>query len=291
MNGLHPADRVDAFAPAGAPGSVDAFAPIGLEELTARAALQTRVDRKYVVPVTALAGILADLGPETRVLEIAGVRRFRYESVYFDTPELESYRMAVHARRHRFKMRTRAYVDSATAYLEVKTRGARSATVKERLAYDFEARRELTADGLHYAHESLDGAGFDLDPGRLRRTVVTTYDRATLFIPGFSPGFLSEDESPAGPAHPESRATIDTRLTWELDPSVAGAARRLATPAIAIVETKSGSRPSGVDRLLWSHGHRPATISKYGTGLAALHPELPANKWSRTLRRHFHPAV
>ncbi|OUE09106.1 hypothetical protein CMsap09_09190 [Clavibacter michiganensis] len=56
---------------------------------------------------------------------------------------------------------------------------------------------------------------------------------------------------------------------------------------MAIVETKSGSRPSAVDRLLWSHGHRPSTISKYGTGLAALRDDLPSNKWNRVLRRHF----
>ena len=31
---------------------------------------------------------------------------------------------------------------------------------------------------------------------------------------------------------------------------------------------------------------RPVKISKYGTAMAAMH-ELPANKWSRTLRRYF----
>jgi hypothetical protein len=262
------------------PLDLDAFAPISLEELTARAALQTRVDRKYVVPVGELPGILSHLGAETRVLELGGVRAFRYESVYFDTPELTSYRMAAHARRRRFKLRTRAYVDSATAYLEVKTRGARSATVKERLEYDFDERSVLNDDGLLYAHDTLDGAGFDLEPERLRRTVVTRYRRATLFVPG-----------DGRDAHPESRATVDTQLAWELDPAVTGRGRRVETPGIAIVETKSGSRPSGVDRLLWAHGHRPSTISKYGTGLAALAPALPANKWSRVLRRHFTSAA
>jgi hypothetical protein len=56
---------------------------------------------------------------------------------------------------------------------------------------------------------------------------------------------------------------------------------------MAIVETKTGSTASRVDRLLWSRGHRPVRISKYATGLAALHPELPTGVWRRTLRRHF----
>jgi hypothetical protein len=54
-----------------------------------------------------------------------------------------------------------------------------------------------------------------------------------------------------------------------------------------IIETKSGSRTSEVDRLLWSHGHRPATISKFGTGLAAMRHDLPSNKWARVIRHHF----
>jgi hypothetical protein len=28
-------------------------------------------------------------------------------------------------------------------------------------------------------------------------------------------------------------------------------------------------------------------MSKYATGLAALRPDLPANRWSAVLRRHF----
>ena len=32
-----------------------------------------------------------------------------------------------------------------------------------------------------------------------------------------------------------------------------------------------------------NRAHRPARISKYATGMALLHPELPANRWYRTL--------
>ena len=61
----------------------------------------------------------------------------------------------------------------------------------------------------------------------------------------------------------------------------------LRVPRLAIIETKSGSAPSSADRTLWHHGYRPQRISKYATGLAALHPELPANRWHRVLDRHF----
>ncbi|MCS5736267.1 polyphosphate polymerase domain-containing protein [Herbiconiux daphne] len=286
-----PAAATRVSPPASATRRVHDFAPIGLEELVERASLQTRVDRKYVVPVAALDGILADIAasgetggaaPESsaaRVLELGGIRDFRYESVYFDTPDLRSFWMAAHARRRRFKMRTRSYVDSATAYLEVKTRGARSATVKDRLEYEFADRALLNPHGLDYVHDTLDTAGFDdIEPENLVATLITRYRRTTLFVPGDG-------------LRPESRATIDTHLSWAIGDggTRAGRGHALDTPGIVIVETKSGSRASAVDRILWAHGHRPATISKYGTGLAALRPELTANKWSRMLRRHFAP--
>ena len=54
---------------------------------------------------------------------------------------------------------------------------------------------------------------------------------------------------------------------------------------MAIVETKSAGPPSDADRALWSLGHRPTRVSKFGTSLAALRPELPSNTWTRALGR------
>jgi hypothetical protein len=252
-----------------ATASLARLAPISLDELVERASLQTRIDRKYVVPAAHLGSLLADLDPATRVLEIDGLRDFRYESVYFDTPELTSYWMAARQRRKRFKVRTRTYVDSDSTFLEVKTKGARSATVKDRLEYSPDERREVSPEGYDYAWSTLEDAGFDeLEPTILVPTLITRYARTTLFVPGSA-----------------SRATIDTGLRWVIDEE-----HPLERDDMAIVETKSGSQASDVDRLLWAHGHRPATISKYGTGLAALRHDLPSNKWSRILRRHFDAA-
>jgi hypothetical protein len=254
---------------------------IGLAELTERAGLLTRIDRKYVLPRSELDAVLGDLDPGVRVLDIDGVRSSAYESVYFDTPELTSFLMAAHPRRRRFKIRTRTYVDSAQSYLEVKTRGGRGATVKERLPYAIDDRSTLTSEGRRYTDSVLDEAAITAAEGRdLVPTLMTRYLRTTLFVPDSS-----------------SRATIDTDLSWSTlyplvrsDRTVTGPEdrrNRLDRPHLAIVETKSGSRASAVDRILWAHGHRPATISKYGTGMAALCSDLPGNKWAPVLRRYF----
>ncbi|WP_411700608.1 polyphosphate polymerase domain-containing protein [Conyzicola sp.] len=239
---------------------------ISLDELIAAAALQTRVDRKYILRAHEADAVLEKLDATTRVLEIDGQRASNYESVYFDTPGLLSYRMAATGRRRRFKLRTRSYVDTAESYLEMKTRGARGTTIKDRLPYLMRDRDALTPDGREYADAALDGIGID-HPEQLDLvpTLVTRYRRATLYVP-----------------NSQSRATVDTDLSWETND---GAVLRL--PRSVIIETKSGQRTSDVDRLLWSHGHRPATISKFGTGLAAMRHDLPSNKWARVLRHHF----
>lgn len=240
--------------------------PIGLDELVADAALLTRVDRKYAMSAAEARGVLAELPDNTRVLTIEGQQAFTYESFYFDTPDLLSYRMAALGRRRRFKLRTRAYVDSEDAYLELKTRGARSATVKERIPYRFEQRHALNHEARRYADTGLSELGID-QPERLllHPTLATRYRRTTLLAPDGG-----------------GRATIDAHLSWELPDGTV-----MTLPDLVIVETKSGQRTGVIDRMLWNHGIRPTTISKYGTGLAALRPDLPSNKWARVLRRRF----
>jgi hypothetical protein len=238
--------------------------PIGLDELTERAALQTRVDRKYLVPAGEVDGVLAGVGPDTMVLEIDGARSFGYESVYFDTPDLVSYLLAARRRRRRFKVRTRTYLDSCRCWLEVKTRGSRGHTVKHRLEYEPD-QHVTVAPGRQFIDSVLDDESISGTCGMVFEPVlVTRYRRSTLLLPAA-----------------ESRVTIDTDLTWEHGRS------RLRLPELAIIETKTGSTASCVDRLLWSCGYRPLRISKYATGLAALRPDLPATRWRRTLRQHF----
>ncbi|MFI8633387.1 polyphosphate polymerase domain-containing protein [Microbacterium sp. NPDC077663] len=245
------------------------FDAVSLDEMVAEAALLARVDRKYVVPQSALHDLLSQVDDRTRVLEIGGARRFAYESVYFDTPDLLSFHMAAQPRRRRFKLRTRTYVDTEAAYLEIKTRGARGTTVKERSEYDIAQRAVLTPDAQEEVAAAFAAIGVDTHRvEELGATLVTRYARATLLAPDHS-----------------SRATIDTDLRWDR-PDGTG----FSLPDLAIVETKSPSSASVLDRLLWRSGHRPVSVSKYATGLAALSPDLPRNRWGRLLRGPFSPS-
>lgn len=246
---------------------------VGLAELDALAALQTRRDVKYLVPGDRLTAVLAGVPDGTRVLEIEGRRAFGYESVYFDTADLVAHRAAAHRRPRRFKVRSRLYVDSGLQFLEVKTKDRHGNTVKQRIAYPLWAHGRLTPEGLAFA------AGFaEVAPhaGRLRPALLTRYSRTTLLLPG--------------PTH--ARVTLDTGLVVEDRLSCGEQCRSrgdLHASAgfgdLVVVETKTSSWPSPVDRLLWAAGHRPLSLSKYSMGVALLDPDQPANKWHRGLVR------
>ena len=246
---------------------VAALAPVPLDELVAEAALLTRVDRKYVLPLADAERVVAALPAGTRVLEIGGHRGLRYETVYFDTPDLLSFRLAAHGRRRRFKLRTRSYLDTGSTFLEMKTRGARGSTQKDRDAYADAVPDRLTPAARDEVALALDAIGIpaaradDLD-SRLR----TLYRRATLLLPGEGGG-------------PSSRATVDLDLEW-----VDATGRGFLLPRFAIVETKSPGQAGRLDRALWRAGHRPQRISKYATGLAALHRRRDLAERSRRHR-------
>lgn len=265
--------------------------PTTLEDLNSAASLLTRVDRKYLVASSAAQNVVDALTGRALVLDIDGRRSFSYASTYFDTPGLDSYLQAARKRRHRFKIRTRSYLDSGLTFLEVKTRGPRGATIKQRLDYRAADADRLTEEGIDFVVECLAPLTGSAQEARrtaqsLRPVMATTYRRTTLHLP--------DDDA---------RATIDTDLAWtalaprsgassgpssttgagRTRPTVVGRGASRAAGPFAVVETKNPARHSPTDRYLWAAGHRPSRISKYATGMAALHPELPANKWHHIL--------
>lgn len=234
--------------------------PIGLAELNELAELHTRVDRKYIVDEHMLERLLAD-HRDLSVLEIDGRRQFAYESVYFDTEGFELHRAAATDRRRRFKVRTRLYADSGVTALEVKAKDGQARTVKHRLDYDTADRHRLTEVGREFVDFHAMAAGF---AERLAPVLTTRYVRSTLV-------------DVAG----GSRSTFDSGLVCtDTDGSAVSLDR-------VIIETKSDGPAGPIDRWLWHHGVRPIKLSKYCTTLVQLRPELPSNKWHRTIHRYF----
>ena len=244
---------------------------IGLDELNKRAAMLTRVDRKYALDAATASAILSHLPEDVLVLNIDGQVSQGYASTYYDTPDMDSYLLTALKRRRRFKVRTRSYLSSGASFLEVKTRGPRGVTVKKRMAISWdEAGAPLAGERRQWVAGKVEKTGYGHLVPALEPVLAGSYERNTLLLPDG-----------------QGRATVDTKLTWR---SLRTDGTEVTRPDLVIIETKSGATPSVVDHLLWEGGVRPVKISKYGTAMAAMHA-LPANKWHRTLDRYFHEYV
>lgn len=228
--------------------SLDAFAPISLAELEARAALAVRTDRKHVIDRAAAGRLLAILAPTHTVLEIGGRRAFAYDTTYFDTADLACFRAHAQGRRRRFKCRTRLYADTELCALEVKLRGHRDQTVKLRRPLPASRHGHLGADGAAFVRECV-GTVPPLAPALRGR-----HTRVTLVGDG-------------------ERCTLDFDLRYVGGGELPG--------DLVIVEAKSERGRSAAERALRALGSHPSPCSKYCLGVAlqrraAAPPELRA---------------
>ncbi|MCW4465994.1 polyphosphate polymerase domain-containing protein [Glutamicibacter sp. MNS18] len=237
--------------------------PIGLDEVIAEAALQTRVDRKFLLTPGEFTALARRLGEEFRIMEIDGLRTFRYESVYFDTEDFEQYRAHRQGRRRRYKVRSRTYADTGLSMFEIKTKGLRGATVKHRIEQDPREAGMLTEHSLGFLDEVVTREyGEHVPP--LQPVLDSSYVRGTFVNP------LDGE-----------RVTCDVELSYANDE------RRIDGPDLIVVETKSADGRGVSDQALAELGIRPVSMSKYCIGIALLNPQLPANKWSRLLHQRF----
>jgi len=259
------------YAPAGAaaPATVPtadasclvrALPAIGLDELNEHAALQDRIDVKYIVPLAQLALLVQGLGPVYRALEIDGRRAFRYRTTYYDTADMLLVREHIQQRRRRFKCRKRRYLDSDRSVFEVKLKGTRGRTVKHAMACD--PGDELRPEDAAFLRELLQRAyGRDLRE-TLRPSLVASCQRMTIAAP-----------------------ELGERLTYDVGLNFGGG--RL-DERFAIVESKSSRGGARVDRALLAMGVRPVNgCSKYLLGMALTRDGVRDNNLRPLLRRYF----
>lgn len=232
------------------------FEPVSLEEIQ-DVALLRRFDTKMVLREEQLTQILARLSEAYAVLEIDGRRIHRYQTLYFDTPELQFYHQHHNGQRSRYKVRVRAYEDSGLAFLEVKRKTNQELTVKERLLLP-ELTPCLSAEG-----EAFLAAALPIAPAMLIPTLGNEFHRLTL---------VNQNRM--------ERVTLDIGMSFRL--GRAG----LVLPGIIVAEIKHSicslrSEFIGQARLL---GLRPVSFSKYCVGMALLAPQLKHNHFKPQLR-------
>lgn len=244
-------------------GALAQLPPITLDEVLAEAELQTRVDRKYLVPIDTFVELMSRLRDRFAALAINGQRSFRYESVYFDTPSLGLYHQHLQRRRYRYKVRTRSYLDSGECSFEVKLKGNRSETVKARMPYPLADRARLTEPAWEFLDEQVRTAYGIAVGEQLQPALTTTYRRSTLVD-----------------RVDRARMTCDVNLRF-----ADGRSAVEVLPDSVLVESKTAGRAGVADLVLRDLLVRPIQVSKYCAAAALLNPQLRANPWHRTLRQ------
>jgi hypothetical protein len=220
--------------------------------------LQDRIDTKYLLDVRELPALLKALQPHYRVLEVAGARLMGYQTLYFDTPEFSLYQAQHNGRPDRYKARSRRYVQTRQAFLEVKHKNVQSRTLKNRIATP-ELMTELDDDARAFFALHLPAVSAALEPKLWNR-----YRRVTLAAHGGG-----------------------ERITFDLD---IGFGKELITtglPGLVVAELKQDrvDRDSPFRLEMRARGVRPIGFSKYCVGAALLHPTLKHNRFKPELLR------
>jgi hypothetical protein len=82
------------------------FPSISLKEMDG-VALMNRTDTKFMLSIIELEEILALLSDKYHVLEINGLRKNSYETLYYDTADFLFYRRHHSGKKNRYKIRKR----------------------------------------------------------------------------------------------------------------------------------------------------------------------------------------
>lgn len=240
------------------------FSPLSLADLNAKAEMMERIDNKYIVPRDALARILPDLQDRFDILDIDQRRAFTYDTRYFDDARHSAYYEHHQGRRKGFKVRTRSYADAGLCYLEVKVKGGRGMTMKNRIPHDPDRSDRLDAKAWDYIRTTYSDHYARPFRYALQWTLDIRYKRITL---------VARDGG--------ERMTIDTDLAF----ASANRHRRCGSDMF-IIETKSALGRGFADLCLRRVHERPmGKCSKYCIGMAALGEVTRANLFLPAMRK------
>ncbi len=233
------------------------FPSISLEEMDA-VSLMDRVDTKYVFSINALSDILSDAIHHYRILEINQVRQHLYDSLYFDTNDLQMYHWHHNKRLNRYKIRFRKYVNSnGLTFLEIKFKDNKEKTYKKRKKYQ-NIESQIPSVLQNFIQQQTPFTTELLYP-----TLQIQYYRMTL---------VNNDWS--------ERVTIDTNLTFN------NFHQNISLKNIAIAEVKRSSYASHTAflKLIKQHHIREGGLSKYCTGIALTNSNIKKNNFLPFLR-------
>ena len=240
---------------------LESLSPITLEEM-AGVKLLNRIDTKYLTNEATLARVLADAAAAGyRALVADGVKISPYNSVYFDTPELRMLLDHHNRRLVRQKVRTRVYVNSGSAFLEIKRKNNHGRTKKKRIGieeFEMMGFAGNPAACAYLAKHSRFTVG-DLTP-----VLSTAFKRITLVNPPRT-----------------ERLTIDTALFFRNFRT----GKQVSLQDTVIIELKQDAHAaSQMKGILLDNRVKPVRISKYCIAETLTDPSAKSNRFKPKVR-------
>ena len=246
---------------------IQGFEPISLEEMDG-VKLMNRIDTKYVVPLSLLPEILESAQTDYFAQEIEGKRIAVYDTIYYDTDDLDMYIRHHDRQLARQKIRVRQYVNTNETYLEVKRKNNKGRTSKRRMVVKgFDIDADTIGHGKKHDRTVAEFIALKsrYEWSELTPHLRTQFQRITL----------------VNKAKTE-RLTIDMNLVW--GNIVSGQSE--CFPQMVIIELKrDGNVPSRMTKIMQEYRVKPLKISKYCVGTALTTPGLKKNRFKDKIRR------
>jgi hypothetical protein len=236
---------------------VNDFNSISLSEIET-ASLMNRRDTKYVIDLPCTAALLQYLSNDYKVLEIDSKRIFKYHSTYFDTDTLTLFKQHHTGRLNRYKIRFRNYVDTGSAFFEIKYKNNHGRTLKSRISTTNNDGKAINSKEMTFLETTT-----PLNPKNLISTLSIDYDRITLIN-----------------AEKTERVTIDLNLTF-----VNGSeTKKFAN--MAVIEVKHDKTNVSLARTFFKNSKiRMGGISKYCIGVMLLFEKVNQNRFKHKYNR------
>jgi len=225
------------------------FEEINLKQMD-NVKLMNRVDVKYMIPIHLLPQILDEALPYYRILEIKGERISAYQSLYFDTPQLDLYHHHQAGRRNRYKIRFRKYINTSVSFLEIKHKNNKGRTIKKRIESSTE--KGFSPETLQFLETASPYRSSDI-----QENLGVNYHRMTFV-----------------------NRTSNERLTIDLDLHFQGNNQTVNFPKIAVVEVKQEQlKGSPIVDILRKYNLREGSLSKYCLGIISTFPLIKYNRF------------
>lgn len=232
--------------------TLSCYTPISLEEMD-HVKLLDRIDTKFVIPEDLLPQYLATVASHYNLLVIGEETLHPYETLYFDTPGFDLYKMHHNGKRNRYKLRCRKYVTSGIVYFEIKTKTNTDRTIKSRIPL------EVISETLDVP---LNKYISDNTPGEFNNYIPTLrvfFDRLTLVN-----------------KQANERVTIDINIRYLRN----GIEKIIDN--IVIVEVKQEKHANSPFRELMKEFHRHEFyLSKYCLGITCLNTGIKRNRFKQ----------